>query len=282
MLPSPSRSCFCLFMLTFFLPLKLFAWNALGHMVVTEIAYERLTPVAKQKVDKLVEFFAKEYPKMPTLLHMAVWPDAVRSQRIDTFTRWHYIDVPFSADSTPLADTISTDNAEWALNTIKNVVRNDHANDYERARFLAFTIHIVGDLHQPLHTVTRITSAHPEGDRGGNLFYVQSKRSRVNIHKIWDEGVGSLLENASEDEAKALAKILTERYPESQFNGRANIMDTNVWKNEGMNNATTYVYNTKEDELLSTEYVNAGRNVAEEQLALAGYRLANLLNTLLS
>jgi len=276
------RSFLLMLMITFFLPITSFAWNAQGHMVVTQIAYEQLNATAKQKVDDLVYYFAKEYPSTPTLLHMSVWPDAIRSQKIDIFARWHYIDVPFSDDRTALGHTISTDNASWALNNVKNVVKNERANAYERARFLAFTIHIVGDLHQPLHTVTRVTAARPEGDRGGNSFTLEINRYRTNLHRVWDGGVGALAKGTDMSEVRETATDIMARYPQSQFGDKTSDLTTKTWEKEGMKNATTYVYNTKEGEPASNSYITNGKRIAEAELALAGYRLGNLLNSLLS
>lgn len=278
---SSIRTTLLLLFVTFFLPIKGVAWNALGHMVIANIAYQHLTPTAKSNVDKLVGYFSKEYPNMPSLLQMAVWPDAVRSQKIDTFTRWHYVDIPFSDDFTGLHDTVSSDNAVWALTTIKQVVRNEQANVFERARFLAFVVHIAGDLHQPLHTVTRITSAHPEGDRGGNLFKVKWDQKKMSLHQLWDGGVGVLNGPAKVDESDVLAKSLMTRYPENFFGDRTKELSLVEWKKEGMKNATTYVYNTEEEKPLGGAYINAGRKVAEEEITLAGYRLGRLLNQLL-
>ena len=262
-----------------------YGWNALGHMVIGTIAYQKLQPNIKTKVDNLISYFHNEYPNMATFSQMAYWPDAIRSQRIETFTHWHYIDVAFSKDGTPLKNVMDTDNAVWAINIIENIVRNNQANTYERARFLAFLAHIVGDLHQPLHTVSYFSAAHPDGDRGGNAYvirYQNGDSNTINMHKLWDGGIGVFDLEATSDNATVLANSITQHYPVSYFGARATVLDPNIWTQEGMDNAEHMVYTTPENQTPSTEYLTGSSQLAQQEAALAGYRLAVLLNQLLA
>jgi hypothetical protein len=263
-------------------PLKALAWNALGHMVVADIAYLNLKPEVREKANKLVSYLHHEYPKTNSFVDISTWPDLIRWQKIEMFTHWHYIDVPFTDGTAPIVDTIDSDNGVWALNTMQRIVKNENANEYERGRFLAFLVHIVGDLHQPLHTVSRITSKTPKGDAGGNKVYVHYKGKRVNLHTIWDEGAGAFTGEASPENAELLAKSIAARYPQQHFAARAKDLDANTWTKEGMENAKKYVYSTQEDAEVTTAYIENGRQLAEQEAALAGYRLAEMLNTLLA
>jgi hypothetical protein len=257
------------------------AWNATGHMIIAHIAYQQLSPAARTKINNLIGHFKTEYPEYDSFVKIASWADAIRSQRIEAYTHWHYIDVAFSDDGSPLKDLIDTDNAVWAEKNIEAVVTNDHANDYERVRFLAFLVHIVGDLHQPLHTVSRISAKHPDGDKGGNDFVVKINNEKFNLHRVWDGGVGVFESNKSM-EVNDLAETITSRYPITYFGAAANDIKADDWVKEGFKNAKDYVYNTKENENLTPEYMSQGKELAQKQVALAGYRLGNLLNTLLA
>ncbi len=150
--------------------------------------------------------------------------------------------------------------------------------------FLSFLTHIVGDLHQPLHTVTLFSAAHPDGDRGGNLYNIMYNNKRTNTHSLWDSGVGTFESKSvsATDHAKALALTIMQLYPASSFGDKATDLNPDNWAQEGYENAKKYVYNTPENEAPSAAYITIGKQVAEKQAALAGYRLANLLNTLLS
>lgn len=267
------------------IPINALAWNAMGHMVIANIAYEQLKPDVREKVDLLVGSLNKEYPDMATFLNLAYWPDSLRSQQIETFTHWHYIDIPYSSDGTQIDNSvIDTDNAVWALKKIQVVVRNKRANPYDRARFLSFLIHIVGDLHQPLHTVSLFSKAHPHGDKGGNMYMIQYDGQKINTHYLWDKGVGAFesKNSRSVDHAKELALGLMQQYPAESFGDRATNLNPTDWASEGFENARKYVYSTPENQVPSATYLVTGRQIAEEQAALAGYRLANLLNLLIS
>ncbi|OGT55569.1 MAG: hypothetical protein A3F14_04190 [Gammaproteobacteria bacterium RIFCSPHIGHO2_12_FULL_43_28] len=264
------------------LPLPSQAWNALGHMVVATIAYQHLQPTVRDKIDQFTPGFEAEYPQIKSFSQLAPWPDQLHLQRIETYSHWHYIDTPFSDDGTPLTNTIDTDNAVWAVNTIRQVIKNQHANPYERSRFLAFFIHIIGDLHQPLHTVSRLSKQHPDGDRGGNLYYIQYQNERVRLHHAWDGGLGLFEHDSSTKNAENIAATITSHYPESFFGARASDINPTHWVDEGVENAKQYVYHTPEEEPISPTYLDSGNRVIEQETALAGYRLAALLNQLLA
>jgi hypothetical protein len=263
----------------FFVPsLTVLAWNATGHMVVANIAYQKLKPDVRSKVDTLISFMQMEYPNINSILQVAVWPDTIRSQKIETFTRWHYIDVPFTQDNSPLKPTVATDNALWAIQSIQAPLKNTHANNFERARLLAFFIHIVGDVHQPLHTVTRLSEVHPDGDRGGNLYFIRYNNAKMTLHSFWDQGLGLFSGPSTEESIDELTNTITALYPPSYFGAKADDLDPGHWIEEGMQNAMHITYNTPENAVPSADYVVLGQQVAQEETALAGYRLAALLN----
>ena len=272
---------YCLiFIFSFFLPYQVYAWNAEGHMLVATIAYEHLNPAVKSKVDNLIATFNKEYPAVTTLPQMALWPDELRSQKIDTFTHWHYINLTYSPDGTLASkNLIDSDNAVWALKQIMPIVAYDKANVFERARFLAFLVHIVGDLHQPLHAVARVTASLPAGDEGGNLFKI--KHSASNLHSLWDSGLGVFSGGTSPANITALAHTVTTLYPQEYFGARVNDLRPDHWADDDLELAKSTVYNLSENQAPSTGYIGVGKTTAEQQAALAGYRLAALLNQLL-
>ena len=272
-------------MLIMGLSINTYAWNAMGHMVVANIAYQHVTPAVRVKLDKLLASFAKEYPQDATLVKMSSWPDALHGQHVELYSHWHYIDLALSTDGTPTKDLTDSDNAVWAVNLIKPVIQNAHANPYEQSRFLAFLVHIVGDLHQPLHTVSRITAAHPDGDKGGNLFSVRrsvGNGGAVSLHKFWDDGAGLLDGDETQEKIDALSQQATTSYPEPFFGAKATDLNPEHWAKEGYDMAAKAVYGTPENQVPATSYVEAEKKIVQQQLALAGYRLTNLLNLLLA
>lgn len=266
------------------LPIASNAWNAVGHMVVAKIAYDRLKPDVRSKVDKMVTDLSKEYPNITRFEQIAFWPDTLRYQKIELFSHWHYVDIAFSNDGTPVKNLVDTDNAIWALNKLAPVVKNDRANPYERARFLAFLVHLVGDIHQPLHTVSRVSAAFPDGDKGGNLFPIKYKMGNVqirNLHQLWDGGVGIFESNQDHAVITELATNITAHYPIAYFGQRVKELNPENWAKEGYTIATTIIYKTAENETPLAGYITLNQQTAEQCAALAGYRLAELMNRLL-
>jgi hypothetical protein len=276
-----TRFIFSLVLLLSF-PIKTIAWNALGHMVIATIAYQNLEPAVRDKVDDLIGHLRQEYSDINSFQQAANWPDMLRGQKIETYTHWHYVDVFFSMDGTPIKQTIDTDNAVWALTRIEKVVKNENANPYERARFLSFLVHIVGDVHQPLHTVSLVSLNHPDGDMGGNVYFVRYGNKQKNLHSLWDEGVGVFSENATPDRASLIANRITSTYPRAYFADQAKDFEPDTWVKEGMKVSQNYVYTIQEKQTPTTDYLEAGKQTAEQRAALAGYRLAGLLNQLLA
>jgi len=269
------------FFITLLFPTITMAWNALGHMIIANIAYQQLKPEVRDKIDNLVTYMHQQYPDMETFIHLSYWPDAIRSQKIETYTHWHYINTAISNDGTPLKNLNDTDNAVWAVKHIEAVVKNYRANPYERVRFLSFLAHIVGDLHQPLHTVSSISTDMPDGDRGGNEYYVRHHNKRVKLHHVWDIGLDEFEGEASKDRVNIITNAIMTQYSEAYFGDQVNQLEPDDWVKEGVNQAKQYVYNTPQNQALSAQYIDQGKVISKQQVALAGYRLAKILNQLM-
>jgi len=262
-----------------------FSWNALGHMVVATIAYDHLQPSVKTKVDQLVADFNKVYPEVKTFYQLAAWPDTLHGQKIETYSHWHYTNLPFSDDGTPLKNVSPTDNVIWALSLIKPVIQNTKANKFERARFLGFFAHFVGDIHQPLHTTSRISAELPNGDEGGNLFYIQHPSlttQSISLHKYWDQGLGLLDVASSFYNISLISNDISQKFPEDFFGSRVLNFNFKSWGAEGFDLAQEYVYVTPPNQVPTSQYVKSGIGIIEQRLALAGYRLAAMLNIILA
>lgn len=272
-----------LFLISFiFLSSPTFAWWDVGHKLVAKIAYSQLKPEVKTEVDKLVLVLAKDYPEITDFSDIAPWPDELRKQKIEAYTHWHYIDTPFSLDGTPITTAPDTDNADWAITQIEPVVKNANANPSERARFLAFLVHIVGDLHQPMHNVSLVSKNHPHGDDGGTLYTILDPKDAsktISIHSLWDSNNGELAGETHPDIAKIYNTIISQ-YPESYFGNKVHDLSPQHWTEEGVLLSKDVVYTTNENETPNAAYMSLMNKTVYQQIALAGYRLANLLNTL--
>jgi hypothetical protein len=272
-------SKWCLAMIILLMSLPAFSWWDKGHQLVAKIAYDRLTPNAKAEVDLMTRELAMQYTEIKSVTDVAVWPDNIRKQKIETFTRWHYIDMPFSDDGSVIKNAIDTDNALWAVKQIVPIIQNPKANLIERARFFAFLVHIVGDLHQPLHSVSRVSKEHPDGDRGGNLFFVMDNNAAKlqTLHGLWDGGFG-VYDNEHASSIDELEKLITGKFPEAFFGDKVKNNDPAMWVSESGIIAREFVYNTPEKKVPTLAYQEKGKEISEQRVALAGYRLATMLN----
>ena len=291
------------------------AWNATGHRAIAAIAYARLTPAARAKVDEFLKnhpdygMFLTGAPADPegraraAFLAAAVWPDMIKGDprfyddlRKDAqptpllpgfpdmarHMNWHYYDVPYSADGTPPKEA----GVPNALSEIRRLMRETGdsslratpAGATQLSYDLPWIEHIIGDLHQPLHCVSRFLRSQPNGDAGGNFVFVSPGE---NLHAFWDDLAGAdssdvyIMRYASEAVAAHPAAGDLEQNPQ-------------VWINEGFEIAKTDVYafgldtGSREAPIrLSERYQESAKIIAQARIALAGYRLAAVLNALL-
>lgn len=272
---------FLVLLLLVFSPLS-YAWTKLPHMVIASIAYDNLKPHVAQNINTLVAALNKEYPRINTFLDLSNWADEIREEEVSAFTRWHFIDQSWSADGVPIQNLVTTDNAIWAIGVSSPVVQNKQVSLPDRARFLAFLTHIVGDIHQPLHASTRFSKNHRHGDLGGNEYKIIYQGTSESIHYFWDDGVTYFRAEPTSQKAMEMAKHIMQDYPKSYFGPQVDDLDQNDWAQESLTIAKNFVYNAAEQSTPSAAYIAAGKKIAEQRVALAGYRLAALLNQLLN
>jgi hypothetical protein len=268
------------YLLPLALPLSLLAWNETGHKAIALLAYENLNQAARDAADALL----REHPHFATwkghpFQEAAYWPDVIRRNPQYDHPTWHYINVPFSPDGTPFP-AIDYD-APGVLSKIREFRRSvgDRSQPAaERAIQLAWILHLVGDVHNPLHTVARFTQTLPKGDRGGNDVHVRGAR---NLHAYWDALLGDTPTAAY---ITKVAQSLKTEAREKPVN-----LNERQWVDQGVEIAKASVYTfgnengTKQDPLvLPDSYRAAARKVARARAALAGYRLAALLNEVLA
>jgi len=264
-------------------PLTTYAWYHLPHMVITSIAYQNLTPTARQNFDKLVVVLENEYPSVVTsYLDFGPWADTIRSDGVGHYSRWHFIDNAWSGDGTPTHNVITTDNSVWAITACQAPIKNTQLYPIDRARFLALLTHIVGDSHQPEHSSTRFAKNFPNGDIGGTQYIIAFNGGTDGIHYLWDGGVNFF--NSADTHANAIivANQLMAAYPPSYFGDKVNDLDPYDWAQEGLAIAESFVYTVAENATPTPAYFTEGSSISQQRVTLAGYRLAAILNQLLA
>lgn len=275
----------------------LFAWNAGGHMIVASIAYARLNDTARTEVDRLLAIKIKPVEKTEQSLdfvNAAHWADDVkRSKGFESTAEEHYIDNPFTTDGTALpTDLPNANNIVAALKKYVEILKTS-SDDQEKAQALRFVIHFVGDIHQPLHCATRVTSDRPEGDQGGNKFQItvisdKGRKKKGELHALWDDGIETFPLGGPHYAPPDLSEIPAARKKVVAGNPATNRawkkggpFAYEQWASESEHLAETVVYkNITEGETPSAAYDRAAVRVSRRRVAWAGYRLAALLNAI--
>src|SRR5882672_4561663 len=161
-----TRIAFALIWLILCTPTLSLGWGAGGHMMVAQIAFGRLNPRAKAQAKMLLAIPidpAAVSKKSTDFVNAAHWADDLRPfSEFDSFKPLHFIDTPFSTDGTTLpTDLPEPDNIVKALEDNVNILKTS-TDKNAQAQALRFIIHFVGDIHQPLHCATRVSSSNPE------------------------------------------------------------------------------------------------------------------------
>lgn len=248
--------------------LPVFSWNAAGHRLITQIAYDQL---ARQEKIILNRYNRAIDDKMANnLINASVWLDTIRF-RTHYYDAMHYIDIPFSNDGTPIP-SVAKINAVTAIQHSIKVLQSETNSDKAKGIALRVLIHVAGDVHQPLHTTTRVNQRYPNGDQGGNLIPLYKNKIANNLHAYWDKGAGLLIgkRRFGKQWIKKHAKELEKQYPCS-----LDLASTNAfyWAQESHEIAVRQAYSTSLNEQLVQQ-------ISKQRIAIAGCRLAAVLHQL--
>lgn len=262
------------------------AWTDAGHMVVAEIAYSYLLPATKTGCDDLLQILSPFFPDAPQFTQASTWADLLKMRGFHAFDSWHFTLQPYDPEGIlPSQDGLKSGqnaNIEWAIEQAVSTLKNEQAKDFEKSLMLFLLIHLVADIHQPLHVTSLFSPQFPQGDRGGNLFMIRSHLA-ANLHLLWDLGLGALplVERPpsakQKQEIRDYAKQAMQRYPIEAL-PNASSLHIKGWLKEGFELARDSVYKIKSFTEPPREYVSEGQEICQRQIVLAGYRLANLLN----
>lgn len=309
---------FTLLLAIFVFTLPIFAWDDAGHSLTAYIAWERMTPAARDEVFRIL-MKAPENSDLSTFyiaynsrsdavkrrdlfMTAANWGDIIRNRdlpvRYEKYNQptWHYAD-KFWRQNGETAIVISEMSGKETggqaipkLYDFEKTLKDPLASDSDKAIALAWLLHVGGDIHNPLHNASRVTEEEPEGDQGGNLFLLSPKdaprEDRVNLHYFWDSLITRNLprkdDKCDADYIGDVAKRVTDRYPYNKLKDRLKLGDFEAWHQEGFAFLAKQVYpaSLKRNEMPSKDYQENAFKIGQEQLALAGYRLGDMLNNI--
>ncbi|MEL7832609.1 S1/P1 nuclease [Fodinibius sp. Rm-B-1B1-1] len=231
-------------------------WGKNGHRVVGDIAADYLTPEARKEIDRVLGH--------ESLAIASTWMDEVRSDpSYDHMESWHWVTIPDGmtyeeTEKNPDGDLIN------ALKTAINELKSGNLSANEEAEKLKIIIHLVGDIHQPLHVGTG-------EDRGGNDTEVEWFYEDSNLHRVWDS---EMIEDRQLSYTELSAAV---NHPSNQQIKHWQNTDVLDWAYESMD-LREKVYDLPEDRQLSYKYQYENKDILDRQLLKAGIRLAGVLN----
>ena len=273
------------------------------------MAWSQLTPEVKAKVTALLQQHpdyastltreskdAGEERDAKAFAIAATWPDLIRSASFGPSAKyghaeWHYADTPYVMGNFPPPPgvvfkwTPGTNPANAIQAIAKNLadLNDPKATAVDRAVALCWMEHLVGDIHQPLHSVSMYSETYPTGDRGGNSQYVKLDGRTMNLHSLWDGMLGGYMDIGA---VKQIADKLVAAHPRKEFEKELTESDPQTWAGESYEKATKTVYlegklatgnNAQSAVDLPARYMEAAKPVAERGAVLGGYRLAAVI-----
>ncbi|MBA2736768.1 MAG: S1/P1 nuclease [Pyrinomonadaceae bacterium] len=287
------------------------AWDDTGHKVSAYIAWRQMTPEVRTKAVKLLlrapedshlsVYYASgsrstAAKELELFMIASTWSDIVRNRdfkvRFEKYHQgtWHYADIFWRQinGKAEIMENRGDGQAVAKLYDFEKNLKDSSVSDAEKAINLAWFLHVGGDIHNPLHNASRITETEPKGDQGGNLFLLSPAdavaENRVNLHFYWDSILGRNIPRQNDacdsDYIASIADKIIKRHPFSQMKNRLKPGNFKEWNNEQFKllNQTVYLDELKRGELPSRKYQNRAFATGQEQIALAGYRLGEMLN----
>ena len=254
------------------------AWGRLGHRVIARVASDRLTPAARARIKELLE-------PGETLADCSTWADEHRDE-VSGSSSWHFVNVPISRPGYEPRDCAASGCVVSKLDEFKKILADPKRSKAERRKALRFTVHLLQDLHQPLHVGER-------NDRGGNGLQLQFFNQNWNLHSLWDSGMFNRVGMTENQWVKRIADQVTAKNA-AEWSGGTAI----EWANESHAVAKLAYKNPgdrrgkpapnagtggdlpwlKNGDSLGQAYLDANLPRAEQRLTQAAIRLSAVLN----
>ncbi|GMQ33891.1 S1/P1 nuclease [Algoriphagus taiwanensis] len=232
-----------------------FAWGQLGHYLIGLMAEKQMKKSTLKKVEKVL------YPM--SLGRSGTWMDEIRSDRsYDYATTWHYL-TSKNGEYDPEIQEKGGDAFE-AIQRLKEELKKGGLDPKTETEKLKMLIHMVEDIHQPLHVGTG-------EDRGGNDVKIEFFGQPTNLHSLWDSGMIDRQGMSYSEIGEELYRRLT---PEMKAKYRSASMED--WLKEAVS-FRPMVYNLPENKRISYQYMYENYSIAEERLIAASVRLAQIL-----
>jgi hypothetical protein len=238
-----------------------FGWGHEGHQIIATVAEDHLDETTKVMIQSLLG--------NNHLYSIASWADDVRRERPDT-KGWHYVDIPMGGKYNASRDCALPESCVVAkINELARVLTDKNAPRDQRAEALKFIVHFVGDIHQPLHAV-----GEAKGGNGVRVRFLSGDRCghyECNLHGVWDTSMITHTGLNRQEYSQRLEALVSREKLASMNAGTPE-----QWANDSQRLAAAAW--VADGTNLDEQYYQKESKVVDRQMALAGLRLAKLLN----
>lgn len=234
-------------------------WGQIGHYVTGEIAEYHLTETARERVNEILG--------NTTMAMASVWMDDIRSESRFDYTRtWHWATI---ADGQTYEETEQDDGGDiiWALEKLIAELKEGGLSETEEREKLKMVMHMIGDIHQPLHVGTG-------DDRGGNDVRLQWMGENSNLHRVWDSDIINSFQMSYTELTRELMTAVTPENIEEWQN--STVQD---WAYESVSYRDR-IYDLPGNMRIGYEYRYFNKDIVFERLLQAGIRMAGVLNSI--
>lgn len=269
------------------------AWWQTGHMLVAQVAKQdllaRYPNVYKRAEDLALVLKGKTNNLSDTFVESAIWMDDIKPDGWNALENWHYTDRPYN----PLGlsvDPLPQYTSEYAVQQAIKVLNNSKTRGQDtlaKSIFIRVLAHVIGDIHQPLHSAQLFNLSYPKGDMGGNLekVFVTSTNQTLALHAFWDAVAFKVpndfarpLDASNMSIVEGIAKNLTDEFPRQAFQEQLSKKNVSDWTVDAYLDAVKYVYNPlRTDFVIDEAYQQQAWDLCRRNIALGGYRLADTI-----
>lgn len=234
------------------------AYDAIGHRIIADIAYENLNCKTRKKVDKVLGKHG--------MIYAATWSDNIRSDKKYAYSyEWHYQNLRDSMSMDDLRNLYANPTLEgkhlfYALDSLAVELKKNPSN----AEALKFIVHFVGDLHQPMHLGRA-------SDRGGNDVMIRWFGRDIRLHQLWD----TQILDGQKFSYSEYSRYIQDKFAKQKKQFKKMPLLDSIWETYLLRNK---IYAYDYSSLSAYNYIYQFNDELDSQLFRAGIQLANLLN----
>lgn len=245
-----------------YLPISAHAWGVLGHRIVGEIADNYISSKTRKAIRQILG--------SESIAMSANWADFIKSDTSYNYLNtWHYVNLPENLNQPAVFNFLDQEKSPNIYNKLKEMItilKNSESTKSQKTLALRMIIHLVGDLHQPMHTARK-------EDLGGNRVFVTWFGEKSNLHRVWDENLIDFQQLSYTEYAKAINHVSREQLT--------------IWQSSSLKDCVyesyqicnkVYATGVKNEDKLSYKYNFDWISTVNEQLLKGGVRLAKILN----